>query len=425
MKKNLILTSIIISTIVLAVLSIVTAIRIRNLGTRPIVPSVPESRPRASGEFPDDSGVCKVTFSVPEAPTLTPMPTATLTPTATRGPSPTPTATGVPCTVTLQGRVYLDQSDEAPYRVSDRETFGPVSFRIDYKAPGAAGLTRGRDTKTANDSCGNLGGWSLSALPKGAGYGLQIFLESSSWVVTEVYQATGNACKYNKLSDVSWSPQQDGRIAYITGLNLDTCATKNIWFGVRRLTTPTPTTTGVPPTATPIPASTSTPTPTSTSTPTPTGVPPTSVPGPGPYCDYLQADPTSGRVALAVRFRGKGFDPSRVKGFRFTFGDGETEQVLGSYASSHVQEVNHTYNRAGVYRAILEIMDDGDHWLTRPECEVTITVSALAQAPTSTPRLIAVEPTEIRLPEAGIKIPTLTGIVLGFLFISLGAALVF
>ncbi len=154
--------------------------------------------------------------------------------------------------------------------------------------------------------------------------------------------------------------------------------------------------------------------PSSTPTPTPTG-------GPGSMCEYLHADKTSGQPSLMVNFEGKGFDPTRVKGFRFTFGDGEKKEVFGSFTSDHVEKVSHTYTGAGTFKAILEILDDGDHWKTRPECEVTIQVS---QGATVTEPAQA-SPTEPSLPVAGLKIPTLGGILAGFLLISLGAALVF
>lgn len=169
---------------------------------------------------------------------------------------------------------------------------------------------------------------------------------------------------------------------------------------------PTPTATG---TLSPSP------TPTTTTTPGPTNTP-----MPGPYCDYLHADKAGGAAPLTVKFEGKGYDPTRVKGFRFTFGDGEEKEFFGSFTSSQAQEVSHTYSSAGTYKAVLEIMDDGDHWHTRPECEATIVVTGEGVTVTEGP-----SPTEVTLPEAGIKIPTLGGIILGFLLISLGAALVF
>ena len=193
--------------------------------------------------------------------------------------------------------------------------------------------------------------------------------------------------------------------------------------------TPTPTLT-----PSPTPTGTLTPTPTPTNTPMPTPTP-TSIPGPSgeSYCDYLFADPANGSGPLTVQFSGKGYDTARIKGFRFTFGDGEKKQVLNvSYSSSHIEAVSHTYNNNGIYKAVLEILDDGDHWKTRSECEKTITVSGKVTYPTPTPKPTTVArvtqepvPTEVQLPVAGIKIPTLGGIIAGFLLISLGIALVF
>lgn len=193
------------------------------------------------------------------------------------------------------------------------------------------------------------------------------------------------------------------------------------------------------PSTTPSPGPSSTPPPGATSTP----VPPTSTPVPPgePYCDYLTADKTAGLIPLTVVFKGKGFDRTRVKGFRFTFGDGEKKEFFGTFNSNYVQEVSHTYTKVGVFTATLEIMDDGDHWRTRTECQVIITVGENQAMATSTPKPTSVagatstpkptaiasepSPTVIELPSAGIKVPTLIGIIAGFLLISLGAALVF
>jgi hypothetical protein len=175
-------------------------------------------------------------------------------------------------------------------------------------------------------------------------------------------------------------------------------------------------------TGTPTPTTTTTPTPTVTGTPTPTTTPsPTPTGGPSSMCEYLHADKTSGSPPLTVNFEGKGFDPTRVKGFRFTFGDGEKKEVFGSFTSDHIEKVSHTYAQTSTYKAKLEILDDGDHWKTRPECEVTVKTG---EGPTAT-EVAEATPTETTLPVAGLKIPTLAGILAGFLLISLGAALVF
>jgi hypothetical protein len=263
MRKSLTIVGIILSTVVLAVLSVLTAIRIKNLGTRPVAPNAPESKPAAVQTVPPDDaipevGACKKTFTIASEPTATP----TLTPT-----------------------------------------------------PG--------------------------------------------------------------------------------------------------------------PSATPTPGPTSTPTPKPTNTPTPG---PTSTPAPGSMCEYLQANKAGGPAPLVVKFSGKGYDPVRVKGFRFYFGDGGKKEFFGSFTSSQVQEVEHTYQSTGSYKAYLEIMDDGDHWKTRPECEATVTVSGEGTPyPTVTKTVTtkAPTPTEMQLPTAGIKIPTLGGIIVGLLLVSFGAALVF
>ncbi len=187
-------------------------------------------------------------------------------------------------------------------------------------------------------------------------------------------------------------------------------------------------TTGVTPSVTPIVSVT--PEPTVTTTPGPTNTPPpgpTNTPPAGPYCDYLHADQTKGAAPLTVDFEGKGYEVTRVKGFRFTFGDGEKKEFFGSFSSSHVQEVSHTYTAVGKYKAVLEIMDDGDHWHSRPECEIAIEATGKGATVTPGPTKIVKEPspTEVTLPVAGLKIPTLGGIIAGFLLISLGAALVF
>lgn len=193
--------------------------------------------------------------------------------------------------------------------------------------------------------------------------------------------------------------------------------------------TPTPTTTpGVSNTPTPTP--TTTPGPSATPSPEPSNTPtpgPTSTPPPGAYCDYLKVNIAGGPAPLSVVFEGKGYDPTRVKGFRFYFGDGNQKEILGSYYDSEAVQVSYTYNSTGTYEAKLEIMDDGDHWHTRPECETTVSVTGKTVTSTPGPTTIVqqLSPTEAQLPEAGIKIPALGGMILGFLLISLGVVFIF
>ena len=423
MKKNLILIGIILSTVVLMVLSVITVMKIKSLGTRPVAPNVPESKPKAEETVPDitPAAECKKSFNVQAGPTAT----------------PTPTGTPGPCQPKVQGRVYLDVSREADYRVSDQETFGPVGFRVDIKSPGASAFDTGAGSRGTNgDGCSTAGGYATLALEKKSGYAIRLMLNNDQWEVSEAYLANGTSCKTNKTGSLAVIGLGSS-LATIQNLDLNNCAVKNIWFGVRRKTTATPTPTGtrIPtPTPTgariPTPTLTSTPGPTATNTPVPTSTP---VPG-GSFCEYLTADPTSGSAPLTVHFSGKGFDSTQIKGFRFNFGDGEKQEFFGSFTSDHIQTVDHTYNNDGIYNAYLEILDNGDHWKTRSECRVTITVSTIAGGPTNTPapprptstsRPAVAAPTEAQLPEAGLKLPTIWGIISGFLLISIGAALVF
>lgn len=210
-------------------------------------------------------------------------------------------------------------------------------------------------------------------------------------------------------------------------------------------TQPTATpTTGISPTVTQRPSPTLTPTPTAglsptasvtpLNTPTLTPIPPTSTPFPTStpmpsnesFCDYIAANPVSGQAPLTVSFSGKGYDKTRVKAYRFTFGDGENKLFEGSFTSDHIQTVQHTYQNAGDYIAQLEIMDDGDHWRTRNECKVALTATqqVVSRPPTIIP-LNEPTPTNAQLPAAGITLPSLGGILAGFLLVSLCLIFVF
>lgn len=319
MKKNLVLAGIILSVVVLAVLSVVTAIRIKNLGTQPVAPSAPKSKPKAEEVIPlvTPAAGCRVTFGVA---------------------TPTPTATSTPCPIKIQGRVYRDRSPQADYRVSDTEEYGPVVFRVDYQPDGQNMIINGGN-KACVDSCSPScavnfanGSFATGSLNSGK-YAVRLYLNSADWVVTEAYLSNGTACKANKAGNVAVSGLNT-QTAYISKTDY-ACGTYNIWFGVKpkaeTTVTPTPTGTLTPtPTGTQAPTPTNTPVPTATNTPVPTA---TNTPPPG-----FAQEPTS----------------------------------------------------TPVYRAAVE--------------------------PT---------PTEVLLPKAGLKIPTFGGLIMGFLLISLGAALIF
>jgi hypothetical protein len=97
MKKNISIILIGLSTLVLAIIAIVTAIKIYQSGTNPVAPNVPESKPAAQTEEPgsatlNETSRCTLAFNL-TLPTATPTPTlpAGITPTATSAPTATPT----------------------------------------------------------------------------------------------------------------------------------------------------------------------------------------------------------------------------------------------------------------------------------------------------------------------------------------------
>jgi hypothetical protein len=83
MKKNLSIILIGVSTLVLAIIAIVTAVKIYQSGTKPIAPNVPESKPAAQ-TVPAATSKCTLAFNLT-------LPTGTVTPTTTSTPTPTPT----------------------------------------------------------------------------------------------------------------------------------------------------------------------------------------------------------------------------------------------------------------------------------------------------------------------------------------------
>ena len=72
----------------LLIIAVITALRLQQIGTEPVAPSVPKSQPKAQGAIPTpgSASACRKTFQIAQGPTLTP----TVTPTGS--PSPTPTA---------------------------------------------------------------------------------------------------------------------------------------------------------------------------------------------------------------------------------------------------------------------------------------------------------------------------------------------
>lgn len=82
----------------LLIIAVITALRLQQIGTEPVVPSVPKSQPRAQAAIPTPgpASACRKTWTIALAPTLTPTPTSTPTPTGTLTPTSTSTPTSPP-----------------------------------------------------------------------------------------------------------------------------------------------------------------------------------------------------------------------------------------------------------------------------------------------------------------------------------------
>lgn len=79
----------------LLIIAVITALRLQQIGTEPVAPSVPKSQPKAQAAIPTPGAdsACRKTFQIAQGPTLTP----TTTPTGGPSPTATPTGTGLVC----------------------------------------------------------------------------------------------------------------------------------------------------------------------------------------------------------------------------------------------------------------------------------------------------------------------------------------
>lgn len=163
-----------------------------------------------------------------------------------------------------------------------------------------------------------------------------------------------------------------------------------------------------------------------------------------PLCVDLSGNPISGSAPLTVDFTGSGQDQDeKIAFFEFDFGDGKKQVVEKTDAVTQqltVQEISHTYTKAGTYTATLKVIDNSDAESTIPDiCRLEISASGggiggLEQqvtiaptntpiptkiptsTPTSTPRPVQTsQPTQEAsvpapyLPEAGGFLPTVIG----------------
>ena len=318
MKKKTTTILIIISTLILAVVSIFIVSRIRSLGTRPVAPSVPESIPRAVEEVtlpanPTNSA-CKITFNVP-----------------------TPAPGQINCSDFILSKTVANPNETIGI---DFEVNG-AGYRSLYVNKESVGF---RTSPDARD-------W-IKTISTGNHFDYKVPNSVGKYLVSvDIYYPNCNPKKICLPGNDTWSvalcPLDDYSGSDINGISNpttddDLCINScSAYLQVvaapvpSNSPTPTiePTNTPTPgPTSTPVPGATNTPTPKPTNTPTP-GPDPTNTPAPGP-----SNTPTPGPT---------------------------------------------TYT---------------------------------AQQPV---------PTDVQLPEAGIKLPALAGMILGFLLISLGVVFIF
>lgn len=90
---------IIVATVILAVISVITALFLYQNRDKPVAPTAPASRPKADEPVPTPTPVgslCTVGFTVLTSPSPTPTTSPEPTPTPTAEPTPTPTPTPTP-----------------------------------------------------------------------------------------------------------------------------------------------------------------------------------------------------------------------------------------------------------------------------------------------------------------------------------------
>lgn len=96
LKKNLAVFTIVFVTAFLAILAILTTVRLRQ--TKPVAPNVPQATPEAAGETVNPN--CTLSFTVGATASPTPTPSGSPTPTPSGSATPTPTASPTPTPVT-------------------------------------------------------------------------------------------------------------------------------------------------------------------------------------------------------------------------------------------------------------------------------------------------------------------------------------
>lgn len=99
MKKDWLTILILTATVILAIIAVVTAMRLYQIGKEPVAPTAPKPAPAVTIPTSEPTPVpeCALEFDImgttPTPGTVTPTPTLTVTPTPAAAPTSTPTAT--------------------------------------------------------------------------------------------------------------------------------------------------------------------------------------------------------------------------------------------------------------------------------------------------------------------------------------------
>ena len=146
-QKRLITIGGVLLLLALLIIAVITALRLQQIGTEPVAPSVPKSQPRAQAAIPTPGpdSACRKTWVIVSAPTLTPTPTGTLTPTPTSTPTPTGTLTPTLTPTGTSGPTATNtpQPTNTPVPLAQEPTIIPTVAQQALPKAGGIGQTIG------------------------------------------------------------------------------------------------------------------------------------------------------------------------------------------------------------------------------------------------------------------------------------------
>lgn len=329
----------VLATLILAIVAIVTAIRLQQIGTQPVAPNVPKSKPKAQAV-----NQCQKSWTIVDGPPATPTVTGILSPTPTPG-------IGAICILENGYRGKLMHSDDPQNTpgnylinsanwIKNGSTLTPgqiIVFEVPIKNTGATALNS-RYTD------------SLSSLVD--------FMDAESGCTFQQSNRTVT-CQVGSIQPgVMVSKSFRVRIKADAGGILDNTA---IVYGGADIDDTCRSSGYV------VPGATNTPTPRLTNTPAPLAV----------ICTDLDVPSgTSRKQSENISFVCKGSPPSQITQCRFRFGDG-TPEVFEDDCN-----VIKFYPSTGQYATSCEVRDADGYWRASSACEETIEI---VSGPTNTP----------------------------------------